>query len=189
MCVGGGNGLPGVERLAAVAVLIASSREPELDDRLELPPPHAVTRATATRDGAITRVTKGSAFTVLTWRSATVGVAFSSISPACQSAVRRLSSDVASGAYMRSRPTDQMSEASTGCCMGQAWIALDGFGLANRWRLAAVTVLTGFQFAMVPVGRACARWGPLHLTRTQAAGDHHQVLAAADNRELILLHT
>src|ERR1022692_6378 len=55
---------------------------------------------------------------------------------------------VARGANIVRRATDHRSAAVTGCCMGQAWMLADGFGLAQRWRAAAVTALTGFQSAM-----------------------------------------
>ncbi len=41
-----------------------------------------------------------------------------------------------------------------GCCMGQALIDADGFGLCQSWRAAAVTALTGFQSAT-----ACSQTG------------------------------
>ena len=43
---------------------------------------------------------------------------------------------------------DQSSDVTTGCCIGQSWMAADGFGLPKRSRAAAVTALTGFQSAM-----------------------------------------
>ena len=36
---------------------------------------------------------------------------------------------VAIGAAIAIRATDQISDASTGCCIGQALIVADGFGL------------------------------------------------------------
>ena len=42
-----------------------------------------------------------------------------------------------------------MIDASTGCCIGQAWIEADGFGLPHSSRHAEATALTGFQLAMV----------------------------------------
>jgi hypothetical protein len=41
-----------------------------------------------------------------------------------------------------SSPNDHTSIAATGCCIGQAWIDADGFGLPNSSRAAAVTALT-----------------------------------------------
>ena len=46
------------------------------------------------------------------------------------------------------RAIDQIKDAATGCCIGQALIVADGFGLWNSWRVAAATALTGFQSAM-----------------------------------------
>ena len=51
----------------------------------------------------------------------------------------------ASGAATARISTDQASDASMGCCIGQAWIDADGFGLCQSWRAPAVTALTGFQ--------------------------------------------
>src|SRR5215469_16507492 len=45
--------------------------------------------------------------------------------------------------------TDQPSAVQTGCCMDQAELIADGFGLPHSSRHAAVTALTGFQSAMV----------------------------------------
>ena len=72
--------------------------------------------------------------------------------PGCRPAqpvVRRRKRWAASGAKTTSMPRDQATAAATGCCMGQAESELDGFGLPNRVRTAAVTALTGFQSAMV----------------------------------------
>src|SRR3984957_8902460 len=53
----------------------------------------------------------------------------------------------ANGAAMARMTTDQISAASTGCCIGQACTMADGFGLPHRSRAPATTALTGFQFA------------------------------------------
>ena len=65
-----------------------------------------------------------------------------------QSVVRRRYSTVAKGANTARIASDHNSDAATGCCIGQAWIVAEGFGLPKRWRAAAVTALTGFQSAM-----------------------------------------
>src|ERR1700728_339109 len=44
--------------------------------------------------------------------------------------------------------SDHPTAASTGCCIGHAETVLDGLGLPNRCRTAAVTALTGFQLAI-----------------------------------------
>ena len=49
---------------------------------------------------------------------------------------------------MATSAIDRSSAASTGCCMGQARMAVDGLGLADGCRAAAVTALRGFQSAM-----------------------------------------
>ena len=59
---------------------------------------------------------------------------------------------------MAKSTTDQASAASTGCCIGQAWIEADGLGLPKRCRTAAVTALTGFHVAM-----ACSHPGMLFV--------------------------
>ena len=55
---------------------------------------------------------------------------------------------VASGAKTTRMARDHATAATTGCCIGHAEIELDGFGLPKKCRAAAVTALTGFQFAM-----------------------------------------
>jgi hypothetical protein len=60
----------------------------------------------------------------------------------------------ASGAATARISTVQAGEASMGCCIGQALIDADGFGLSQSWRAPAVTALTGFQSAM-----ACSQPG------------------------------
>ncbi len=40
--------------------------------------------------------------------------------------------------------TDQIREAATGCCIGQAWTNEEGFGFPQRDRAPAHTALTGF---------------------------------------------
>ena len=45
--------------------------------------------------------------------------------------------------------SDQSTDATTGCCIGQASMVADGLGLWNSGRAAAVTALTGFQLAIV----------------------------------------
>ena len=69
--------------------------------------------------------------------------------------VRRLNSRVAVIEHTTRITTDQMMAASIGCCMGQAGMVDDGFGLPHSSRTAAATALTGFQAAIVPsqVGR------------------------------------
>jgi hypothetical protein len=51
------------------------------------------------------------------------------------SVVRRRYSQAASGANTAIRTTDQSREATTGCCIGQAWIEAEGLGL-NRALMA-----------------------------------------------------
>src|ERR1700735_790956 len=65
----------------------------------------------------------------------------------CYSVVRRRKYHEASGAATARISADQASDASMGCCIGQAWIDADGFGLSQSWRAPAVTALTGFQSA------------------------------------------
>ena len=69
----------------------------------------------------------------------------------------------ASGAAIARISTDQMSEASTGCCMGQAWTTDDGFGLPHRCRVPAQTALTGFQFAMACIHPGMCNVGTMAL--------------------------
>src|SRR3954452_8768488 len=54
-----------------------------------------------------------------------------------------------SGAKIAINTADHANEAITGCCIGHACNCADGFGLPNKGRTAAVTALTGFQFAIV----------------------------------------
>src|SRR5450755_792664 len=61
--------------------------------------------------------------------------------------MRRRKKYEANGAAMAKMSADQMRAASTGCCMGQAWMAAEGFGLPQSWRAPAATALTGFQSA------------------------------------------
>ena len=64
------------------------------------------------------------------------------------SVVRRLKKYEASGAATARMTMDQISAASTGCCMGQADTEADGLGFPNSCRAPAVTALTGFQSAI-----------------------------------------
>src|ERR1700687_718885 len=73
------------------------------------------------------------------------------LEPGCDSfhsVVRRLKKYEANGAAIARISADQMRAASTGCCIGQAWMAPEGLGLPHRSRAPAVTALTGFQSAM-----------------------------------------
>ena len=62
--------------------------------------------------------------------------------------MRRLKKCDAKGAATARISTDQIRAASTGCCMGHAWMVADGFGFPQRFRAPAVTALTGFQSAI-----------------------------------------
>ena len=66
--------------------------------------------------------------------------------------------------------TDQINAASTGCCIGQAWILADGFGLPHRSRAPAHTALTGFQSAMACIQPGMASVGTMALD-TKARGN------------------
>src|SRR6202034_1660870 len=63
------------------------------------------------------------------------------------SVVRFLKECAASGQATARIATDQISAASTGCCIGQACTMAEGVGLPQRSRAPATTALTGFQFA------------------------------------------
>ena len=63
------------------------------------------------------------------------------------SVVRFLKECAASGQATARIATDQISAASTGCCIGHACTMAEGFGLPHRSRAPATTALTGFQFA------------------------------------------
>jgi hypothetical protein len=65
------------------------------------------------------------------------------------SVVFRLKKWDAAGAATARITTDQISAASIGCCIGHAWIVLDGFGFPQRVRVPATTALTGFQVVIV----------------------------------------
>src|SRR5580658_8741373 len=67
----------------------------------------------------------------------------------CYSVVRRRKKRFASGAATARISADQASDASMGCCISQAPIDADGFGLRQSGRAPAVTALTGFQSARV----------------------------------------
>src|SRR5262245_17664914 len=76
----------------------------------------------------------------------------------------------ASGAATAKITTDQIREASIGCCIGQARTIADGFGFPQRWRSAAQTALTGFQFAMACSQPGMCSVGTMAL-ETKASGN------------------
>src|SRR5262249_45962475 len=76
----------------------------------------------------------------------------------------------ASGAAMARIITDQISDASTGCCMGHALTTDDGFGLPHRCRVPAQTALTAFQFAMAGLQPGMCKVGTMAL-ETKAKGN------------------
>src|ERR1700735_4553103 len=63
------------------------------------------------------------------------------------SVVRFFKECAASGQATARIATDQISAASTGCCIGHACTMAEGFGLPHRSRAPATTALTGFQLA------------------------------------------
>ena len=63
-----------------------------------------------------------------------------------------------------------MSDAATGCCIGQAPIEADGLGLPNSSRAAAATALTGFQSAIVR-NTSGIRWVGTRAFDTNASGN------------------
>ena len=66
--------------------------------------------------------------------------------------------------------TDQINAASTGCCIGQALITCDGFGLFQRSRTPAQTAETGFQSAMACIQPGMCAVGTMAL-ETKAKGN------------------
>ncbi len=73
-----------------------------------------------------------------------------------------------------------------GCCIGQARIDADGFGLSQSWRAPAVAALTGFQFAT-----ACSQpgmyWVGTSTLDTNASGNSTMNLNEAADSGLLLL--
>src|SRR6202453_5237493 len=89
---------------------------------------------------------------------------------AVQSVQRLLKKYDASGAAMAMMTTVQINEASTGCCIGQALITCDGFGLFHRWRTPAQTAETGFQSVMACIQPGMCAVGTMEL-ETKAKGN------------------
>src|SRR5664280_1452772 len=87
-----------------------------------------------------------------------------------QSLVRRRYSRAASGTHASRMRSDQTTEASTGCCIGQAWIEAEGFGLPHRVLQAEATALTGFQLAIV-ASHAGIPWVGTKTLETKASGN------------------
>src|SRR5215813_3373085 len=104
----------------------------------------------------------------------------------CYSVVRRRKYRDASGVATARISTDQASDASMGCCIGQASIDADGFGLSQSWRAPAVTALTGFQSAM-----ACSQpgmcWVGTMALDTNASGNSTMNPNEAADSGLLLL--
>ena len=102
------------------------------------------------------------------------------------SVVRRRKYRAASGAATARISTDQASDASMGCCIGQALIDADGFGFCQSWRAAAVTALTGLQSAM-----ACSQpgmcWVGTSALDTNASGNSTMNPNEAADSGLLLL--
>ena len=63
----------------------------------------------------------------------------------------------AAGAAAAKIITDQVSAASTGCCIGHALIVPDGLGFPHSTRLPATTALTGFQVVIASGRHPTAR--------------------------------
>ena len=91
---------------------------------------------------------------------------------AAYSVIRRWKKWAASEAATARMATDQINEASMGCCIGQACTVAEGFGFPQSWRAAAVTALTGFQLAMACNQPGMCRVGH-HGVRDEGQREQH----------------
>ena len=89
---------------------------------------------------------------------------------AAYSVVRRRKECAASGQAVAKMSRDHRSDASIGCCIGQAWMAADGFGFPQRCRAAAQTALTGFQSATACIHPGMCAVGTIAF-ETNASGN------------------
>jgi hypothetical protein len=68
-------------------------------------------------------------------------------------------------------PIDHIRAAQTGCCIGQAFMIEDGFGLPKSCLQADVTALTGFQLAIVCSHVGFIPWVDTTAFDTRAIGN------------------
>src|SRR5215470_9620063 len=105
------------------------------------------------------------------------------------SVVRRRKYRDASGAATARISADQASAASMGCCIGQALIDADGFGLSQSWRAPAVTALTGFQSAAACSQPGMCWVGTIALDTNASGNSTMNPNEAADSGLLLLSPT
>src|SRR5271155_5433048 len=103
------------------------------------------------------------------------------------SVVRRRYRCVASGANTAIIATHQSSDASSACCIGQAWMLADGFGLENSSRAAAVTALTGFQSAIVFNAAGMCSVGTSALDTIASGNSTTRPTLCADSGPLLIM--